>query len=250
MSYYTEVTSEPSLISYWRFGEPNSIVSVGGTAVDVKGINNGSYAAPQTSSSSLLLTDPDFSVNFPASSGVKVVNSASLNVTSALTLECWFYADSFPLSYNFLMGKRDTTISGYDLYIKSDASVSMFIRGGGSAPEYVTAAGVVSVGGAYHIIGTYDDASDTVRIIVNGVKRYENLAATGVLSTNTALFSIGARSNDGVSFPSSASFDGRIDEPAIYGAALSEARATAHWIAGTAAPSALTLEVPAVPFWG
>ena len=84
----------------------------------------------------------------------------------------------------------------------------------------------VAAATTYHVVGTYDGAM--MRIYVNGV--LEGTAARSARSTTPAFGGVLAGGGWGT-LPSPA-FNGRLDEIAIYGTALTTARVQAHYTKG------------------
>jgi Concanavalin A-like lectin/glucanases superfamily len=102
----------------------------------------------------------------------------------------------------------------------------------GTRRRLQAAAGAIAVGQTYHVLGTYDGA--TQRLYVNGTQ-VASAPLTGAITTNANALALG--SWNGGSEP----FNGTIDEVAVYSAALPAARALAHYQAGSPSqPAALS----------
>jgi hypothetical protein len=238
LSYSSEVLAD-NPISYWRLGEPS-----GTNAADEKGVNAGTHGGSAlVNQTGLLVGDSNKAVDYNGTTAfTKVADNASLNVTAAVTLEAIVRADTFPAGYNFILGKYvGGSNAGYELYGKSDNNIGFFIRGGGASTEFNNTSGSLTVGGTFHLVATFDDAANTVRLFINGAKVFENTGTAVTLSTNTGLLSFGARSVDGIADPSALFWDGILDELAVYGSALSEARVTAHYNASITTSSSVIL---------
>lgn len=143
---------------------------------------------------------------------VTVPNSASLQLTSGMTLEAWVYPTSVGTSW------RDVIYKGDDMYFLLAASPtsSRPETGGTFATLYGT--GALTVNTWTHLAGTYDGV--TVRLYVNGVQ-VASLAKTGTIATSTNPLQIGGDSTYGQYF------QGRIDEVRIYSRALSASEVVA-----------------------
>lgn len=214
MTYSAEVLADSPLI-YPRFGEAS-----GTTAVDASG--NGrdmTYQnTPTLGVAGALTGDSDTAVTFNGTDEYASINYAAwMNGLTALTIECW--------------------------YKGTDASGSLVARGGNPANYRIGITGSkafievnTSSGGAqltssttsvdddtwHHIVGTWDGSN--LRIYVNTALE-NTLAKTGTLSATTNNLRVAQRQGD--SF-----IAGTIDEPAVYGTALSGTRITAHYDAG------------------
>lgn len=200
-------------VSSWKLDE-----SSGTTALDSWGSNPGTHSAGVLAGAAGL-TAAGRSADYDGSAGRTTVNSSSsLNVTGALTLEAWARPDTLPAS-----SAQTRTIMRKDgqylLRVLSSGAVVFRLWVGGAAREAVTPAGAVVAGNLYHVVGTYDGASQTV--YVNGVARATRAQAGAVDTTaNPLLF--GASSSGGVyDF-----FDGRLDDLAVYNTGVS-----ASWVA-------------------
>jgi subtilisin-like proprotein convertase family protein len=137
---------------------------------------------------------------------VRVNDSASLDLSSAMTLEAWVYPTA-------LGGWRDVIYKGPDdiYYLMGSSSASTPAFGGtfNSAPVFGSASLTLNVWS--HLAATYDGT--TMRLYVNGVQ-VGSRAQTGLINTSTGLLTIGGDALYGQYFA------GRIDEVRIYSRAL------------------------------
>lgn len=242
MSGYSDVIlAETNLVSYWRLGEAS------GTLVDEKGLNSstGSGAGTTFGAASLLPNDTNTCLRFNGTSGwVKCADSASLDIVTALSIECWILLEAVPGAQANLVTKYDATNNGgYEIAMRTDRTLRFDVRGGG-ATTLTNSVGAVPVGVRTHLVATYDDATNTGKWYLNGVLDNTDTGMTTVLAGNTGLFSMGARSSNGVVDPDQLFFPGRMDEVAVYGTSvLTLAQVTAHY---QAALSAQTIQRPVV----
>ena len=143
---------------------------------------------------------------------VTINNAASLQLTSAMTLEAWVYPTTVSSAW------RDVIYKGNDNYYlegtssKSSRPAAGAILGGVYGEVYGTTA--LTANTWAHLAATYDGA--TMRLYVNGVQ-VSSLAKTGSIATSTNPLQIGGDSLYGQYFA------GRIDEVRIYNRALSVA---------------------------
>ena len=200
-------------ISYWRLGEAS-----GTTAVDAAGASNGTYSGGFVlGATGALAHDLDQGLDLDGTDAtVSIPRVAAHDLATAVTLEAWCKPDS-------LSGTRFVVNNGssYSLYIDS-GSIVFGVRTEGGLSTVQSSA--VTTGTWQHFVGTYDGASLT--LYASGVS-LASVPLSGTLVTSATALNIGA-SDDAPS----ATFDGAIDEVAIYGSALSATRILAHHQSG------------------
>jgi hypothetical protein len=164
------------------------------------------------------------------SSIVNVAHSASLALSTGMTLEAWVNpsanAGTAPNGgwRTVIMKELGTDGLAYALY-GNDGNVNTarpagYIHNGGVDKE-ATAAPALPVGVWSHIAVTYDGAS--IRLYVNGVLR-STAAAAGTIAASTAPLHIGG--NNVFTTPGTEFFAGLIDEVRVYNRALSAGEIT------------------------
>ena len=146
---------------------------------------------------------------------VRVPSSASLNPTAALSLEAWIRPSALPSTTATLV-RKDLQ---YLLRISSSGAVTFRLWHGGTSSELATPAGAVTAGAWYHVVASFDGAS--MAIFVNGTVR-ATLAMSSPVDSSANVLTLGSGS-------SSDWFRGRMDEVAVYGAALPGPRVQAHY---------------------
>jgi hypothetical protein len=151
---------------------------------------------------------------------VKVAQSTSLNLTSAITLEAWIKPASMPASGSFV--SILTKAESYSLQFNGPKLEFTVIQSG-TRHRLQAASGAIVAGGAYYVVGAYDGS--TQRLYINGAQ-VASAALTGAASVTSNPLYVG--SWDG----SSEFFSGVIDEPAIYSKALSAEAVSHHYAAG------------------
>ncbi len=223
-SSYRALVMAASPRAYWRVGE-----SSGTTAVDEVGASNGTYAGGYTlGAGGALANDSNTAVDLNGASGrISAPSVPALDLTSQVSIEAWVNPDS-------LSGTRWIVNKGtvYYLYI-SNGTTYFGIHQGGYMFLTTTA---VTTGAWQHLVGTYDGSA--LVLYRDGVVVAQAPVTGAISSTPTAVF-IGAASAAG-SF-----FDGRIDEVAVYGTALTPAQALAHYQRGNSTRPAATVTFPA-----
>lgn len=234
LSAYAKGVLADGPVSYWRLGEKS-----GTTANDEKGTNPGTFAnGPTLGAASLLGADSaNGAVSFDGTNdSMRVPYSTSMDLGSAITLEAWIKPAALPAAGQFasVVSKPES----YSLQFNGPRLEFTVIQSG-VRKRMQAPAGAVQAGDTYHVVGTYDGA--TQRLYVNGVE-----VASGPLSGGATKTSNGiniASWNGGNEF-----LRGVVDDVAVYGKTLTATQVKAHTDAGRgqqqdpppAAPSSLT----------
>ena len=178
----------------------------GNTAADASGLGNGGTISGATHVTGKFGNGLAFN---GTSALVSIADSASLDVTSAVTLEAWVYPTA-------LSGWRDVIFKNTDIYFLMGCTPTGSAPGFGgtftSANAYGT--GALPLNAWSHLAGTYDGT--TMRLYVNGVL-VSSQAQTGPIATSTGALSIGGDTTAGQYW------SGMIDEVRVYNRALSAA---------------------------
>ena len=150
-------------------------------------------------------------LNLDGNSWAEVHDNASLDITDAITLECWFY-DTDSGTFEGVIGKwKDATERTYAI-IKNNGSNNFLIR---VSPDGSAQAGPTITNTDYgwiHLVLTYDGAS--VKGYKNGV--YQSQAAlTGSIATNDRPVEIGRYGQS-----TGSQYNNQIAQPRIYNRAL------------------------------
>ena len=135
-----------------------------------------------------------------------VNDSASLDLTSAMTLEAWVYPTASG-------GWRDVIYKGQDdiYYLEGSSDTGPPAMGGTFSPSSLRGVSALPLNAWSHLAATYDGS--TMRIFVNGAQ-VATRAQTGPIATSTGALTIGSDLLYGQYF------SGRIDEVRIYNVAL------------------------------
>ena len=200
--------------------------------------HDGTYVNAPTLGASGLVDDSDTSVDFDGGSDHASVAYASWMNVSAITLEAVIQPDTLPGSgsQKFLM-QRDLGGSNRVFHWRlqntgSGAKLHALLWNESNSIFAVEGATTLVAGTKYHVALTYDGT--TIRLYLNGV-----LDGSAAMSGN-----LGSRSLDlmlASYYEGTLRFDGRIDEVAYYGTALSDTRIAAHYAAAT--PTGYSAEV-------
>ena len=195
---------------YWRLGE-----SSGTTAFDETATSDGTYAGAATlGSPGALVNDPNTAVDFDGASGrVNIPSVPALAPADQVSIEAWVNTDS-TVNFQWVVSKN----ADYFLYI-NEGIVVFGVNDGVGYPYAAAASGPPGVW--QHYVGTYDGT--TLSLYQNGV-RVAQSPMTGTFLSTTAGLTIGAF--DAASAVQTT--DGRIDEVAVYGRALSAEEVVSH----------------------
>lgn len=228
MSYDSEVAADSPLV-YLKLDETS-----GTTAADGSGNGRDFSISSATLNQTGLVLDGGKSYDFNGSSSQVTLADAAWQRPAAFTVEVWFNADD--VSFKALAGK-DVPGGGWAFYVSS-GQLNFFVPGLGSHAGSTT----VSTGGTHHAVITYD--STVAKLYLDGV-----LDGTYSFTVNQ---NPGADLMVGVSTGSNGGgsrfffWDGRLDNFAYYGSALSGTRVAAHYSAGTTSSGPITGSLDAV----
>lgn len=224
-SLYAQAVLSDSPVGYYRLGEPAGFSIT--TAYDWSGNgNNGTITGGITlGQPGALYRDANTAMLFDGSTSYITLPAAlDGNGFAAVTFEGWFKLSSAALSSFTLLFEGDNTDHnlGYQLFWSGTSSLNFNVGNGttnnGASYNVSPVAGVW-----WHIVGTFDGT--TIRLYVNAT-----LVATAPLS---GTISASASPVLGATLGHSFGVTGTIDEVAIYQAALSQSRITAHYNLGT-----------------
>jgi hypothetical protein len=220
-TYASSILGTSGLTHYYRLGE-----SSGSTATDSKGTSDGTYLGGFTlGQSGAISGDSNTSVALDGSTG-RVSTPINPGGTQG-TIEFWGYATDLN-SRNAMVYTADDGTSSYSHQIgaRSDGSVRLYIYDGGEQ-TVDTAAGLVGVNQWHYYALVWSD-SGSADLYVDGVKRASVPIGNSWKSGNKLLFAAAAGSHSGLTN----SWQGRLDEPAVYNTALSATTIQQHYNAG------------------
>jgi chitodextrinase len=169
---------------------------------------------------------------------VTVPNTASLQLTTAMTLEAWVLPTTAPTGWRAIV---DKTVDGYYLMASTDNGNRPGVGGTwNDGNKNIFGPTVLPVNTWSHLATTFDGT--TVRFFVNGVQ-VSSQAQTAALGTTTGTLQIG-----GDSYPNEF-FAGLIDEVRVYNRALSAAEIQADMgvAVGTPPPPVVDTVAPSAP---
>lgn len=203
----TTQTKTPGLVAAYSFSE-----GTGTTVADASGNGNSGTLSNATWTTSGRYGN---ALVFNGGNALVTINdSASLHLSTAMTMEAWVSPSSVTTAW------KDVLYKGDDNYFLEGMSPSGSVPGGGvtfSGPSGVTVMGTAALAANTwaHLALTYDGSA--LRLYVNGVQ-VSTLAHTGSLLTSSNPLQIGGDSLYGQFFA------GKIDEVRVYNIALTTAQ--------------------------
>jgi Concanavalin A-like lectin/glucanases superfamily len=207
---YSQVVLSDGPAAYWRLDE-----TVGTTAADATGTNNGTYTNGPTLNQPTGVRNAGTAVDFDGSNDfLSAPDSPSLSPTTAVTAEAWIRPDQFG-ALRTIVHKTNS----YWLRLESTGALTMYVYDGTSYEPHATGTTLVA-GTLYHVVGTFDGAN--LRVYVDGTLR-------GTTARAVTIQDNGNQVNVGVG---GSYFDGVMDEVAVYGKALTAQQISEHYLAG------------------
>jgi len=147
-------------------------------------------------------------LNLDGNSWAEVHDNASLDITTAITLEAWVYYDGS--NGKGLLGRWSTgSDNNYLLYTSNISKGQFYIN---TTAVSVLNTPTLTTGNWYHLVGTYDGSD--MRIYLNGSEE-TNTSKTGSISTSSEPIEIG-RYLSGTAYQ----YNNSIAQPRIYNRAL------------------------------
>jgi hypothetical protein len=217
-SGYGGVVAADGPVSYWRLGE-----ATGTAALDSAGVNLGTYRNGVTLGAGSLTADTtNTAATFDGvNDAMSVASTAALSPAGALTVEAWIHPAAKPAAGAF--ASVVTKAEAYSLQFNGPQLEFTTVQGA-ARRRVQAAASTVVVGQTYHVVGTFDGA--TQRLYVNGVQVASGLFSGPVNVTTTPVV-VG-------SWDAASEFlAGTVDDVAVYAKVLSPAQVTTHYTQGT-----------------
>jgi len=199
------MSMDAGLVGWWRFNEKSGIIA-----------NDSSrYRNTGTLIGATLPVWAEKGIKFDGVNDyVNVGNAASLNITSAITIEAWVKRSATGVQHSIVEKYDLGSINGYLLRIQSNDKILVGILDA-SGLTYTSSVATISTGIWYHLV--YVFSPGTNKIYING-----NLDNSGVQNkvptAGTTTLKIGASGGNPIT-----PFNGSIDEVRIYNRALSAA---------------------------
>lgn len=211
-------TAPNNLVSWWR-GE--------GNALDQNGLNNGTLQNGTTYATGRVGRAFSFD---GADDYVDVPDSASLDVSTAMTIDAWFYPTQIK-SQRVITKWGTGGFRTFTLDLGSDAGVAIVVSSdGNNFPSVSTPAGDVPLNQWTHVAVVFQGGS-FLKIYINGVERADSGSAPSSLFNSTSPFRLGRNFND---VPGGFNYSGLLDEVGIYNRVLSQSEIASIYNTGAA----------------
>ncbi|HWE63742.1 MAG TPA: LamG domain-containing protein, partial [Chloroflexota bacterium] len=226
-STYAQAVLADSPLGYWRLDE----TCVGQVSdASGNGLNGTASGGITVNQPGAPLGDGDAAMAFDGSTGYVSLGDPAALQPSRLSVEAWINTTSAPNAVNTIVRKR---YYGYNLSL-NDAGQPSFTIDDQTATIYGVAAPQVVTDGRWHyLVGTYD--GQQVCLYVDGSSAGCKAAPPIYYQPDAVAIGRDGGASDGY-------FSGRIDDVAIYGAALSATQVQAHFSAAHT-PSSCTPSV-------
>jgi concanavalin A-like lectin/glucanase superfamily protein len=212
--YYGEVMAD-SPVGYWRLGE---IAGRTPLAFDSKNTNHGTYSfSPTLGASGALMDSANTAVTFDGVDDyVQVPDANVLDTGDTFTLEAWVKRGTTGVASQTIFDKQS---SAYVLRFMSDNK--LYLRKSGTGDIVASTSAVTDTANWHHVTATKSGA--TVKLYVDG-QDVTGTVSNQTISNNAQPLWVGKESGT--------SFNGTIDDAAVYPTALSLSRVQAHYEAG------------------
>jgi hypothetical protein len=212
------LASKPA--GYYRFGEASGTTAKDESPNGRDGVYTGQVTFGLTGA---LANDPDTAVRFGLLSSVDLGSALESPGRAAFSVEAWINPAASNVPYRHVFTKQHRPSAekrGLALLLRADGIVlERFVAG----VEIEANGGLVPMGSWSHVAGTYDGT--TLRVYVGGVEKASNTDVRELPAvTESALVGDATGTNT--------SFDGAIDELAVWSDALPAATIAAHYALG------------------
>jgi hypothetical protein len=162
-------------------------------------------------------------------------DASSLDIEDKITIECWIRPDAIT-GNSVILDKgndmqQDNIRSNYKLVQSGNDMVFSFYNG---EAQPHTANNVLSAGSIHHVVATFDESEDEIKIYVNGVLEYTGTETLQML-TNDDMLHIG-RAASGIS-----EYDGLLDEVRVYNRIMNASEVLCHYQTRIYSPTEPTL---------
>lgn len=204
-------------VAHWRFDEGS-----GSTAADSSG--NGNLGTVE-GGATWIAGKRNGALAFDGSTGVVRVPSSPTLEPQAVTVSAWVKRSGSPGNYKYILGKGALAClsASYGLYSGPEGGLVFYVADGADYSRSPDAGPAVWDGAWHHVAGTFDGAS--VRLFVDGAEIAAGTPWTTPITYTTQSATdllLGDYAGCG-----GLAFEGAVDEPKIWGRALSAAEVAA-----------------------
>ena len=221
---YADVILADSPVAYWRTSESPGAT----TATDSSGNGrNATYVGGYTlGAAGAIASEVNGAVSLNGSSGyLNAGDDDAFDGMAALSVEAWIRPSNPTAAYGMVLAKTPADYStAYELRFYIATGRLEFILSGSVVTPDAIGATVLVADQWYHVVGTYNGT--TANLYLNGVLDGTDTKAADAVRALAEPLAIGCRR---ISVTPELFFSGRIDEVAIYSAALSAAQVRRHY---------------------
>jgi uncharacterized protein (TIGR03437 family) len=222
-SYYSLVRGDPTLLAYWRLGEASGTI-----ATDATGAHNGTYVnKPALGSPGAIAFDPNTAVTFNGTS--QRVTLPPLPPTADFSIEGWTYLTKSSVNNNTLYGNAGTVRllarPGTGTY-KTAAYAGVTLNGTEYVLQPVSPASNISTW-VYWVLTRH---AGTLTLYRDGVQIAQRTDLPAAATANLSGY-IADQANGNYYL------NGRVDDVAIYGSALTASTVASHYQAALHGPA-------------
>jgi len=208
-------------VGYWKLDDMDS------TCRDSSGNGlDGTYTATGITEGQPGIGSTSCQFDGASTTYANVPHNALLNIGDVFTLEAWVKLPASPnANTKTIVSKGD---ANYQLKVAGSGDGRLFLTKQWVSEEVATAHAVPVDGNWHHVVCTKNGAA--IHLYVDGVDDTGPIASSAAMVDNTTPLQIGTNTHD-----HSNSWQGWLDEVAVYGHVLTAAQVTAHYNAGVAA---------------
>lgn len=235
---YPDIVLSDAPFRYYRLGE-----SAGTTAYDIGGGTGatGTYtgAGVTYGSTALISGDTGKSVLLNGSTGsMSFTTTGGSTGNASITVEAWIQIAANPSATQIIVGYGSSGHSQAYLQITSAGKVQF-----AGFNNLSTLSGALTTGAPHHVVGVYDSVAGKIWTYVDSTATDAGTAVTAPTFTSPS-------GVVGVLWGASNQFGGNVQEAALYMAALSSTRVTAHYSAGHSGATGTVANAASVPASG
>lgn len=222
-SYFNVVKTDGPL-RYYRLGETSGTTFVDSGVASQNGTANATGVTLNSAGAIIATGNTDGSVTLDGSTGYISIPSVAI-ASDSFSIEAWIYPTAAPAAYSAIFGAHTAATTDNSFYVRLNNNLSITV--GFNGDDQVGTAAKITLNTWNHVVGTYDNTTKLTTILINGV--VDVSGGHGPFLGATPTCTIGYSGFDAAN---THTFQGRIDEFAIYSIALSTAQALNHYNTG------------------
>ncbi len=160
---------------------------------------------------------------------ITLSGSGGITPNDDVSLQAWIKVNTLDTITQYIISKSGSisTNKDYSLAITATTDLVQLVVFQGNTGYSVVSTSAIQTGQWYHVVGTWDDTANKLRLYINGI--LNNTASPSLTRSKTALNLVIGKFADG----SSNYFDGKIDEVGIWNRNLTATEVTQLYNGGT-----------------